>query len=67
MYLACFYDWLCVIFSFPSQKVYMNCEEYRQDGFVVDGLYWIDPDGPGLEDAFYVHCTMATGRSVLFA
>ena len=37
-----------------------NCLDYLNEGFTTDGVYLIDPDGPGGNAAFDCYCDMTT-------
>ena len=43
-----------------SDCVGTSCLEYRNQGFTTDGVYEIDPDGPGGNDPFDCYCDMTT-------
>ena len=37
-----------------------SCADVRAAGAVMDSLYWIDPNGPPVTDAFEAYCDMTT-------
>ncbi|XP_022107773.1 uncharacterized protein LOC110988506 isoform X2 [Acanthaster planci] len=44
---------------------YRSCQEWRLAGYEDDGVYRVDPDGPGGLDSFDVECEMETGSTVV--
>ncbi len=40
------------------QRLAASCRELRENGFDVDGVYWVDPNGGAPNDAFQVFCDM---------
>jgi len=53
-------EWVCGDWPGSQERPVPSCRELVAHGIEDDGVYWLDPDGPGPHEPFQASCDMET-------